>query len=698
MSETEMPNQNSNCSEQPMDYLNKAAEACAEGDMTLGLHLYLAAYEKAIADPRASVGVAVAALREAWHLACDLKERSMAEHVFEKLEPYLTGEEISKCAMALQNMALERLEEYGISRKDLEDMAEAFSNDFVGEGASVVKVEHISIPHPSLFGGSDQLIADVSIEVGTVDAEEAPEEVAPMYSDEFVPLGDTADAAFNQADNQSDSDGVPDAGSDGVQGEEAPSRGKQLGMGVSSVFNPYDMYPPSSEGTSWRAATNIGSGWNESVGFDGTTTFDSRFEGFSPVRKTNPENAGEGVDEGAAEAVANGAANSSDESNSTGATDRKAEDTGQRMQEPPAREAGEGSTEPARQSAKQPLTPPPAKKSGFRANKAARESGELAPPQSPMQSATGGGMQGYRDLTSYDEAVSIMRDYGFGLQNDPGFISFVGMLNEQHGLKRLPAADTVLFRAPAIEDATHFVDATIGELGLPSLRMAMEEGMQGMPVLCVTADGNNRPRMNHQQNRFQGPAILVIDNLDTWQMPEVPENVESGMSAFVLANMTRGAREAVNLIRSAVEDPQVFVLATASMDAVVDPFFYEVLEPLTIVDIGNPNDKERKDLWTEIMRDHPSMQGLDVDDLVRYSSGLARYDIVVAAREAIDEAYKLGLVQRTFVPVTSQNIFDKLAAMQPLDSDEYHALEERVIGDFVAGLDEIERLLDDSRE
>ena len=84
-----------NCSESYEDYLARAARACEEGDSVLGMHLYLAAYEKAVADPEIADGMALSGLREAWNLACDLKERSMAEYVFEKLEPYLTGDEIA---------------------------------------------------------------------------------------------------------------------------------------------------------------------------------------------------------------------------------------------------------------------------------------------------------------------------------------------------------------------------------------------------------------------------------------------------------------------------------------------------------------------------------------------------------------------------------------------------------------------------
>ncbi len=670
MSENELPNQNSNCSEHPMDYLNKAAEACAAGDMTLGLHLYLAAYEKAVSEPGTSTGLAVAALREAWHLACDLKERSMAEHVFEKLEPYLSREEIAECAAALQDLALDRLEQYGFSREELQDMAEAISHDFLGGDASVVKVEHITIPGAGMFGGPDQLFADVSIDVEQV---AAPQDVAAVVEEANET---SSDHVALEATDELVADG-PDVE------EVKPRDAKKLGMNVADTFNPYDYYPPSSEGTSWRAATNVGSGWSESLGFDGTTVFDSRFEGFSPVIKHEDESE---------------SARDESRENETPAVSDLPKDA--------AAEELQSKSQPQIESVAQPSIDQPVTETQIQsvapsvapASNSVEQKSRSNMPSMPGVAPVGEPVFNYKSLVGYDEAVAIMRDYGFGLQRDASFISFVKTLNERHGLDRMPAADTMLFRAPAIEDAARFVEATIGELGLPPLRMGMEEGVQGVPMLCVTADSSNRPRMNHQQNRFQGPAILVIDELDTWRIPEPPESVEGGMQAFVLANMTRGAREAINLIRSAVEDPNVIVLATSTIGGEVDPFFYEVLEPLTIIDIANPNEQERADIWAEIMQDHPSTRSLDVKDLVKYSAGLARYDIYMAAREAIEEAYKAGLVQRGFVPVTSQNILDKIAACQPFDSDEYHALEDRVVSDFVDSLDDLERLLDDQHE
>ena len=50
-------------------------------------------------------------------------------------------------------------------------------------------------------------------------------------------------------------------------------------------------------------------------------------------------------------------------------------------------------------------------------------------------------------------------------------------------------------------------------------------------------------------------------------------------------------------------------------------------------------------------------------------------------------------MERRYQPVTRDNLFDKLAAYQPLDSAEYAELENAVISDFAAGLGELEDLL-----
>ena len=638
-----MPNQN-DC-ENPTGYLNKAAEACAAGDLLLGMHLYLAAYELAAADNNVPATIEVTALREAWHLACDLKERSMAEYVFEKLEPYLTGAEIAECAMQLQELALDRLEQYGFSREDLEDMAQSISQDLLGDNAHVVKVESVSIPsipNMDMFGVPSAAIA------ATVVQGAAPAETPAAVE------AKAADAAPEPPEPAS-------AGQDPDLQLPKPTKKEHVGIGRPdmSSFNPYDEYKTSSVGTSYHAATVEGSG-----AYVFTRDEDRATELERAQKATAEEQAAAGK-----QAVAEAQAAAEEATPVEAAS--------------PADSAIDGAAAAALAKAAASIAP-------------AAVPAEDMPsmPDLPDQDT---GMLTYHNLAGYSEAIAVMRDMGIGLQNDPGFIGFVNMMNSRHGLDRMPTIDTLMFRAPVIEDASRFAEATIGELGLPMLRMEMEEGVGGAPVLCVSTQGNNRPRMNHAHNRFEGPGVLVIENLDTWSMPEMPENPE-GIAGFLMANISRGAREAVNLIRSAVEDPNVFVLVTASTMADPDPFFYELLEPITIIDIGLPNEEERSSVWADIAHQHPSVRDIDRGDLLRYSEGLSRYDMYMAAREAVEDAYKLGLVRRSYVPVTPQNIFDKLAACQPLDSEQYRALEQAVVDEFRNDLDHLEDLLGDVGE
>ena len=297
----------------------------------------------------------------------------------------------------------------------------------------------------------------------------------------------------------------------------------------------------------------------------------------------------------------------------------------------------------------------------------------------------------YADLAGYDDVVKVMRDFGVGMQQDEEFQNLVGLLNARHGLDRMPAADTLLFRSPAREDANRFMVATLGELGLPAIKMRMEENLQGMPVLCVMAQADNAPKLNASRNEFLGRGVLMLEDIDLWGSPLA--DLADDLGGFMFSQLSRGAREAINLIRSAVDNPDVYVLVSAAEAGEIDPFFFDLLEPLSIVDIDYPTPEERVGIWMEIAREHPSLRGVNRSDLVRYSASMPRYDMYMAAREAIEEAYKEGLVSRRYVPVTRENLFEKLAAYQPLDSEEYLALEEAVVKDFRADLEHIDDLL-----
>ncbi|MEQ3362685.1 ribonucleotide reductase subunit alpha [Raoultibacter massiliensis] len=485
------PSQNNDTNNTAAEYLRRAAQACAAGDAVLGMHLYLAAFEKATHGAYMPNDAAIDGLRQAWRLACKLKERSLAEYIFEKLEPYMTPDEVAECAEQLQRLALDKLEEFGLTREDLEDMTDMISQDFLGLSSApfMMKVEHRETGAPSLM-------------------------------------------PFRKEERKA----IEKAGGEPQLSEKAEGK-------AASVSN--------------------------------------------------------------AEYI-------------------------------------------------EKLT--------------------------------------YRDIVGFRDAVKTMNGFGVGMQDDPQFQELVETLNVRHGLKKMPIIDTYLFRAPVREDANQFMSATLGEIGLPAIRMHMEENLQGMPVLCVMAQADNQPKLNAAKNAFEGGGILVLEDVDLWGSPLADAGSDE-MGMFAYAQLSRGAREAINLIRSAVENPEVYVLASAGGDGEIDGFFYDLLDPVTVVDIDDPSPSERADLWIRIASEHPSMRSIDRSALVRYSAGMSRFDIYMAAREAVEDAYKASLVARRYMPVTADNMFEKLAAYQPLDSEEYRQLEDAVIEDFRAQIDRIDDLL-----
>lgn len=524
------------------DYLRRAVQACDAGDAVLGMHLYLAAFEKAQTTPGAPDSAAIEGLKTAWSLACGQKERSLAEYIFEKLEPFLSQDEMAACADELQQLALDKLEEYGLSRAELADMTQAISQDILGSdallsNARLVKVERIS--EPSLLEG----------------------------------LAAMAPKAL------------------GKPGLHAGKRGGAPAAGEA----------------------------NGSVAAGGSSVHDG----------DAGENAVDGKD-------------------------------------------GEDALSPSDKQKVSALVARAAEAAGV---KTASQSDRLT----------------YNDLVGYGNVVKVMRDFGVGMQDDPEFLKLVDLLNARFGLDRMPVADTLLFCSPAREDASRFMAATVGELGLPAVRMRMDENLQGMPILCVMTQAEGTQGLNVSHGEIVGGAVVVLEDIDMWPVPE--SDMGDDLGGFLMVQLSRGAREAINLIRSAVDNPDVYVLASASDEHSIDPFFLDLLEPASVVDIDLPTPEDRIEIWMDLAHTHPSLRAINRSDLVRYSAGMPRFDIYMAAREAIEEAYKESLLARRYVPVTRENLFEKLAAYQPLESDEYHALEEAVLRNFRADLEHIDDLL-----
>ena len=439
------------------EYLTQAAKACSGGDVELGMHLYIAAFEESLKASGPS-DEALNGMRMAWTLACNAGERSLAEHIFEKLEPYLTNDEAPRFAEELQALTLDKLEAMGFPRAELEGMA-----NLVGEG-----IAHMSVQ----------------------------------------PL--------------------PPAGA---------------------------------------------------------------------LRK--------------------------------------------------------------------PKVAPPGKKAEE------TEAPEIILAEAPPT---------YKDLVGYAKAIRDARELGIGRKDTPGYDMFIGMLNTNHGLMHSPAEETLVICSPAREDASQFLDATVGELGQSTMRMRIEESIHGFQTLCIVTPKDGKLRYDQKHGEFKGSGVLVLEDFDLWTMPSFESEDEFGY--FMMAQMSRGAREALAMIHHAIKDPLIRVVVSMSSESDLDPFFQDLLGDCVFIDIDLPTPEERAEIWNDIAAGHPSMRSLNRAELVKLTENLARVDIYTAAKEAIEDTYRESLRNGRYAPVSRSTIFEKIASFQPLDSDEYKQLEDAIVVDF----------------
>lgn len=593
-----------------LDYLNRAQCAQQEGDDSLATSLYLAAFDCAQKEGVASENIFVDGLKQAWFLAASGKQRTLAEHIFSLMEPYLSQDEVQQYILRLQDLALERLEEFGVDRGELEQVLSSIPSQLADMG----------------FGGMDALF------------------------DEFL---DEIEGEMELTDDictEEDCSECPDF----------------------DVCEYHQANPALNDALDGESARNDG------VASDASDASDEARESDVP----------EGDDGSAAVSGKSGTASDRFVIRNTGGASAN-----NRSEHHSAIVGKQGDAQNAADTAQTPDVLP------FLSQILQGGHGAIAAfglPGAGQKSIQAANRLTYADMAGFEHAIEQMHALGIGFANNPELKNFISFLNEKHGLSGMPVSDAIVFRSAAREDASRFMEATLGELELPGVRINVDENIHGDLVLCVMAQTSLGLRFNAAKGQIDGSGVLLLEDIDLWGhlLPfDDDDCFECASSRSGAQGPSKGALEAVRLIRSAVENPDVYVLASCSADADIQGAFLDILELLTVVDIDYPTASERTSLWNDLMNKHPSMKGAQIETLVACSKGLPRFDICMAAREAIEASYKESLSTRKYEPLTTAAICEKLAAYQPLDSDEYKSLEEQVVSDFRRELEGLDAFL-----
>lgn len=582
-----------NASNSSSAYLRRAAAAADAGDFLLSIHLYMAAFERSLQESLVPSQAVLEGMDRAWGLAIATRQRSLAEYIFEKLEPYWTDEQTENHAEELQRLAFDKLEEFGLPRDAIEEMADMMADgSFFGEAVGpevLFSFDGVDGSSPASSSSPDLADGIDLVEAHEIEPEES--ELSPSSS------ARESDASSESSAQKTDTDrSVVDA----------LNSAENMANIAQSLLE--DMVAKATQGAAEASSSHASAaGGANGVGANGANI--NPLEMLSSLGITPVE-----ID---AQALAQAAG--------------------------------------------------------------------LAPkdkaPQAPRVN--------FSNIVGYDRAIETMGRLGIGRNNDPQFQDFVAFLNQRHGVAKPPALGTVLFSGDAREDISYFMVSTVSEMQTPALRMRMDRNALGQSVLVVMASADFKTRINNVvKNGFEAPAVLILEDLDLWEMPDFEPNFDD-MNGFMQAQVSRGAREAMMLVAMALESPDVTVFISARDPQAIDPFFSDLISTYEHVVIDLPDETERKALWRAAQEEHPSMRGLDVEKLVRYSRYLSRYDINYVVSESVDEAYRKSLEANRFIAVHTEDILLRLSNYQAPESDEYQEMETYVVEHFSQELDRL---------
>ena len=242
----------------------------------------------------------------------------------------------------------------------------------------------------------------------------------------------------------------------------------------------------------------------------------------------------------------------------------------------------------------------------------------------------------------------------------------------------------MLFHANAREDADRLMLAVANELDRPTIRMRLVSSPDGRQALCVmTTQGVGI-------DGFKDWGTLVLEGVDDWGAPDAA-NMDLPYGEMLSSGMRNAAFKAISLLRSAISDPKVTVLASAYTATIEGSPMLRMLGPITAFEVPAPSDGERDAIWDHLMGKHVSMSALDRVELVSLSRGMPRGDIFSAAREAVTQAYHESIDRRCYIPVSRGNLLDKIAAYQPIGSREYRQIEDSAVEDLLGEIERYER-------
>ena len=292
----------------------------------------------------------------------------------------------------------------------------------------------------------------------------------------------------------------------------------------------------------------------------------------------------------------------------------------------------------------------------------------------------------YSTLAGYDSALARMQEFGFLAAGDSIYRQFVEQAAAMHGLTGLALMEHFVFYGPAREDVSLFAHATAGEIGWPVLSMQIDLDQEGNGSIKLSGPFKRNLFGPPDLTEITTPCILLIENIDYLQ--DMFSNEQKAISQGAKPNSGQHQHgrsmqtEVMGYLRALLFKSGVFLIATAERSEALREPLLSLIGVHQEIGIDRPSFDERKEILVWFAEEHPSFTDLDFDRLSNLSASISRHDLVMAARAAVESAYRESLKSGWFHSVSLGEVLAQLAPVVDHDSPVYQELEDAAVAQF----------------
>ena len=291
------------------------------------------------------------------------------------------------------------------------------------------------------------------------------------------------------------------------------------------------------------------------------------------------------------------------------------------------------------------------------------------------------------ELPGYENCIKRLRNLGIGATEKDKSSGIVNALNKFHGLKSRPAMKPIVFVGESTDEINPILEATAQQMSCPTIKMSIQETPTGLPAILAQA---NKTAIQISKNKppllwlSENNGLLVLENLEDWKPFFEGQSLEfgDGSTSFIHIQLTPAGKEFLSLIEVCADNPNVQIIASTTCADEVPVRMLDILGDVSEVKVEKPTNSERMQIWNNLANTHPSLRGLNFDELTTLTAHLTRADIEKVAQEAIADSYNAGLQFGKCDRIKRENLFEKILLKQDKDSEEFKKIEDVLVDSF----------------